>query len=315
MENSIRFSVVIPLYNKENYVEATLKSVLNQRYENFEILIVNDCSTDSSLEKVNSFIDKRIKIIQHPINKGLSASRNTGIQNATADYVAFIDADDLWKPTFLEKMNSLIGTYQNQTSVFASTYEITFGEERKVMFPFPLLGINSEGIIQNFFSTSLGYNYYCMSSICANKKLFDDIGYFDERINYSEDVDFNIRLNLKHKVAFINEPLATLNFISENQITHSKLSGKVIPDYDFYEDQNPNNKELKKYLDFHRYVKAKLLKMENNNDGFKKLKSRIDTKNLNWKQKLLLRLPQFVLKTIYVSKRKLLQKGINVSSY
>jgi glycosyltransferase involved in cell wall biosynthesis len=315
MENSIRFSVVIPLYNKENYVEKTLKSVLEQHFKNFELLIVNDCSTDKSLERVKEFTDPRIKIIQHPKNKGLSASRNTGIKNASADYVAFIDADDLWKPTFLEKMNALIDAYKDQASVFASTYEITFGEEKKVTFPFPLLEINSEGIINHFFSSSLGYNYYCMSSICAKKSLFDEIGYFDERINYSEDVDFNIRLNLKHKVALINEPLATLNFISENQITHSKLSGKVIPDYNFYENQNPNNKELKKYLDFHRYVKAKLLKMENDKEGFEKLKSRIDPKNLNWKQKLLLHLPQFMLKTIYVSKRTLLQKGVNVSSY
>ncbi|MEZ4875067.1 MAG: glycosyltransferase family 2 protein [Flavobacteriaceae bacterium] len=315
MENSVLFSVIIPLYNKENYVIKTLESVLGQSFTNFEVIIVNDCSTDESLQKAKSFKDPRIRIIEHPENKGLSASRNTGIKNAGADYLAFIDADDVWKPSFLQKIKQLIERYGKDASVFASTYEITFGNGKTVTFPFPKLGIHDEGIIEDFFSSSLGYNYYCMSSICAKKSLFEAIGYFDETINYSEDVDFNIRLNIRYKVALINEPLATLQFISENQITQSKLTGKVIPNYDLYEDQNPTHKSLKRYLDFHRYVKAKILKMENDWEGYKKLKSRIDPKNLNWKQQLLLLLPPFFLKAIFVSKRILLRKGVNVSSY
>ena len=98
-----RFSVVIPLYNKENFIEKTMHSLLNQTYLDFEILVVNDCSTDASAAIVKRFDDRRIQIIQHPINKGLSASRNTGIRSAKASYVAFLDADDLWKPLKLEK--------------------------------------------------------------------------------------------------------------------------------------------------------------------------------------------------------------------
>ena len=310
-----RFSVVIPLYNKENFIEATLKSVSEQSFQDFEILVVNDCATDTSLEVVKSVTDPRIRVIQHKKNKGLSASRNTGIRNASAPYIAFLDADDLWKPNFLEAMNHLIEKFGDTASLFASTYEIILSNGKKTTLPFPKLEVTQEGIIPRFFETSLGYNYYCMSSICAKKSLFEDVGYFDEKINYSKDVDFNIRVNLKHQVALLNEPLVTLNFVSENQITQSHLKGKVIPDYQFYEVQNPNHKALKKYLDFHRYVKAKLLKMEHAQGPYRQLKSEIDFNNLNWKQRLLLRLPSAVLKLIFKGKRFLLKNGVNVSSY
>ena len=98
----VYFSVVIPLYNKEAYVAKTLNSVLNQTYRNFEVIIVNDCSTDNSLDVVKAARDHRIKIIEHSENKGLSASRNTGINAATHLYIAFLDADDYWDSTYLE---------------------------------------------------------------------------------------------------------------------------------------------------------------------------------------------------------------------
>ena len=108
-----KFSIVIPLYNKENYIAETLQSVIEQTFKDFEIIIVNDCSTDKSLETVSDFKDPRINIINHNINSGLSASRNTGIKNAEANYITFLDADDLWKPTFLEKINFLIENYSD----------------------------------------------------------------------------------------------------------------------------------------------------------------------------------------------------------
>ena len=114
----IQFSVVIPLYNKEKYVEQTLKSVVGQTYQNFEVVIVNDCSTDNSVDVVKDIDDHRIKIIEHSENKGLSASRNTGINAATYPYIAFLDADDYWDSTYLETILSLIKEYPDE-SVFA----------------------------------------------------------------------------------------------------------------------------------------------------------------------------------------------------
>lgn len=97
-----KVSVIIPVYNVEKYVAATIQSVLSQTYENFEILIVDDGSPDKSIEVCKLFKDSRIKII-HQLNRGLAGARNTGIRHASGDYLAFLDADDIWLPEKLEK--------------------------------------------------------------------------------------------------------------------------------------------------------------------------------------------------------------------
>lgn len=88
-------SVVIPLYNKDKQIAKTLYSVLKQTYPNFEVIVVNDGSTDNSLSEVSKISDSRIRLICQE-NKGVSAARNRGIQEAKSDYIAFLDADDEW---------------------------------------------------------------------------------------------------------------------------------------------------------------------------------------------------------------------------
>jgi glycosyltransferase involved in cell wall biosynthesis len=95
-------SIVVPVYNAEQYVAETLKSVLAQTYQNFEVIIVDDGATDRSLEICQRFDDPRIKII-HQKNRGLAGARNTGIRHATGDYIGFLDADDIWLPNKVEK--------------------------------------------------------------------------------------------------------------------------------------------------------------------------------------------------------------------
>lgn len=95
------FSIIIPLYNKADYVAETLRSVLNQTYNYYEVIVVNDSSTDNSLEIVSSFHDKRIHVYTKK-NEGVSAARNYGIMHAKHDYIAFLDADDIWDIDYLE---------------------------------------------------------------------------------------------------------------------------------------------------------------------------------------------------------------------
>jgi len=96
------FSIIIPLYNKEEYIERAIKSILNQTYQNFEIIIVNDGSNDGGEKKAASFDDKRIKVINQQ-NQGVSSARNTGANIANYEFLAFLDADDIWKKDNLEK--------------------------------------------------------------------------------------------------------------------------------------------------------------------------------------------------------------------
>ena len=115
------FTVIIPLYNKENFIENTLKSVLNQNFTDFEVIIINDGSTDKSEEKVFRFKDSRILYFLKS-NEGVSATRNFGIEKANAQYIAFIDADDYWYPDFLQEMYRYITLFPEQ-KVFSSAIE------------------------------------------------------------------------------------------------------------------------------------------------------------------------------------------------
>ena len=100
------FSIIIPLYNKEKFIENTIQSVLGQSFEDFELIVVNDGSTDTSLELVNKLKDKRIKTYSIS-NAGVSKARNFGIQKATSKLIVFLDADDLWKNNHLQELYNL----------------------------------------------------------------------------------------------------------------------------------------------------------------------------------------------------------------
>lgn len=96
-------SIVVPVYNVENFIETTIKKVQEQTYENWELLLVDDCSQDKSLEKINRFLaDGKVQLIQQPYNQGAARARNRGVQEARGRYLAFLDADDIWEPKKLE---------------------------------------------------------------------------------------------------------------------------------------------------------------------------------------------------------------------
>ena len=115
-------SIIMPNYNSEKYVEATIKSVLSQTYQNWELLFVDDCSTDSSLEIVRAFSDDRIRILSMEENGGAALARNKAIENANGRWIAFLDSDDLWVPEKLEKQ---IAYMQNKGISFSYTdYEV-----------------------------------------------------------------------------------------------------------------------------------------------------------------------------------------------
>jgi GT2 family glycosyltransferase len=170
-------------------------------------------------------------------------------------------------------------------------------------------------LVPNFFEVNLGKPIYFPGSLCVSKTVFDEIGYFDEKITFSEDVDFNIRANLKFKLAYSPEALVIYTMLSENQITNSSVKNKVFPDFTSYELIAKQNRYLKKYLDFHRYIFGRKFKAENDIERFKKIKSEINFENLNYKQKLLLFLPNSIIKLIFSIKQFFIKKGVMVSSY
>ena len=126
MQSTPFFSVVIPLYNKELYIKETLKSVLNQTFGNFEIIIINDGSTDKSFEIAKSFNDIRLKFFEKE-NQGLSASRNVGISLSKGKVIALLDADDIWHENFLESIYNLYITFPEAT-VYGTDYQEKYSD-------------------------------------------------------------------------------------------------------------------------------------------------------------------------------------------
>ena len=119
MKNKVRFSVIIPLYNKEVSIASTIQSVLNQTYDDFELIVVNDGSTDKSREVIADIADSRIRIIDKE-NGGVSGARNRGIREANNEWITFLDGDDRWDANYLSLMNGLIEVYPDY-KFFASS--------------------------------------------------------------------------------------------------------------------------------------------------------------------------------------------------
>lgn len=307
------FSVIVPLYNKEKYIQNAIQSILNQSFSDFELLIVNDCSTDNSLLELEKINSDKIRIIHHEVNKGLAATRNTGIKNTQSDYITFLDADDEWCPDFLKSIHHLIHNFSD-AKIYATNYQEIW--DTTIKYPFN----GSENLVPdfkgylNFFKINLKQGIYCHGSVCFHKEVFEKVGYYNESIRNSEDLDFNIRANYHFQLAYDANPLMVYHMQTENQLTRINLKNKTIPDFDIYEDWSTNKPELKKYLDFERYVLGKRLK-KCGDVRWKKMLVSIDSQNLNWKQKILLKLPKVILLRIDDFKRFLLKYNFKISTY
>jgi len=308
----VQFSVVIPLYNKEAYVAKTLKSVVGQTYQNFEIIVVNDCSTDRSLGVVQVIDDSRIKIISHSENKGLSASRNTGINAATHPYIAFLDADDYWDSTYLETIFSIVKEYPNE-SVFATHYRENFNG--KFFIPKSNLPISSKGktfLVRDFFEINLGRLILTQSCIVVHKSVFKKVGYYDEDVTFAEDIDFYVRCFCTYNLAYYNDVCHTQNAAIFGSISNSVSHRKIFPKLHKYLNYSDS---LDKFINFYIYCIYRRLKNESARKEMRFYRKQIKYKSLSVLQVLFIYLPlPFYLFLIRI-KIRLLNKGYHISSY
>lgn len=203
------FSVIIPLYNKAPYIAKAIESVLGQTYRDFEVIVIDDGSTDQSLEAAKTFENKSITIISQP-NSGVSTARNNGVKLAKHPYICFLDADDWWHPTFLEEMKRLITDFPDAGIYGSGYYIVKNGQER----------IAPIGVPQGFEQGIIDYcevyaKTLCMPltsiSVVIPKHIFDEEKGFKSQLKFGEDFDLWIRIALKHKVILVNKPLAYYN--------------------------------------------------------------------------------------------------------
>lgn len=205
------FSVIIPLYNKEKSIGGTINSVLKQTYSTYELIIVNDGSTDDSLNIAKSYRDPRIKIITQR-NGGESSARNTGIKAAINDYIALIDADDQWDEGFLCHMEKLIKDFP-EASFFGCQIESVNGSKKSIINAMH----SKRGYIENYFTSQINGPVVWSSSVIIKRECFNEVGYFNTSYSRGGDLDMWVRLARKYKVAFEPIPLSRYILDSENR--------------------------------------------------------------------------------------------------
>lgn len=298
------FSVIIPLYNKASYIENAIESVFSQSCKSFELIIVNDGSTDNGLDivtKIKSEKYPEIVIIDQP-NKGVSSARNNGVKSARYEYIVFLDADDWWENSFLEEMKNLIIKFPDG-GIYGSSYYIVKNNSKKVAS----IGISPDfdyGVINYFqvYSRTLVMPLTSISVVIPKKIFIEEKG-FKKSLKLGEDFDLWLRIALKYDVVFINMPLANYNqdvdvynrgvakdkiFLPESYITFN-----LSP----YKSEELKNQDLKILLDKMRVLSLSRYRYQNAyKQEVMKVISEVDFQNVDRYYYYLYNLPYPVIK-------------------
>ena len=228
-------SVIIPTYNRAHLIVRAIQSVLNQTYQDFELIIVDDGSTDNTEEVIRKFQeqDKRVKYIRHEKNRGGSAARNTGIKNAKGEYIAFQDSDDEWLPEKLKKQMEVFKDAPSELGVVSTGYifiDELNGDTGKQFIPKKKGWIYEELLAGNCVGTT--------STILIKRKCFEKAGLFDENLPSCQDWEMWIRIAKGHQFDFIENPLVRY-YIHKNRITtdlENKIKGIKIVINKYFEE-------------------------------------------------------------------------------
>ena len=209
-------SVIIPTYNRGNLIKRAINSILNQTYQNIEIIVVDDCSNDNTEEVVKGINSSKIKYIKHEKNYGACRARNTGIENASGDYIAFLDSDDEWLSDKLEKQLKFMND-KDADIVICNFYYDKHGKKTLKIDKDHSEVIRKEEILAS--------NWVTTGSILVKKEVIMDINGFDESLARYQDWDLILRIMDKYTVYLLNEPLLILYF-QEVSITNSTSKKK-----------------------------------------------------------------------------------------
>ena len=204
-----KYSVIVPLYNKAPYVRKALESVMSQTYRNFELIIVDDGSTDNSgaicEDFLNSFTPSFLHSLILQANSGVAAARNNGVATSHGEFLCFLDADDWWKPTFLEEMDKLIAEYP-EAGVYCTNYIYYKPGKTHV-------ALNLSRGYMNYPEAYLNSKQMPIwtGATCMPRRVFDEMGGFPVGIKLGEDFLLWAKTALHYKVAFCEKPLAYYN--------------------------------------------------------------------------------------------------------
>lgn len=199
-----KVSVIIPTYNCEKYLANAIDSALQQTYQDFEVIIIDDGSSDGTKELVKKYVNNYSDKIHyvHQQNKGVSAARNNGIKIANGEYIAFLDADDLWISTKLMDQMKLLEKDRGLVLVFTDMQQT---EGTKILYEsflkekgyYPLIAAT------DFFSELVKKALIYTSTVVVKKQIFDEVGVFNETYKVGEDHDLWLRIAKRHRIGFL----------------------------------------------------------------------------------------------------------------
>ena len=266
----MRFSVIIPLYNKAPYVAKAIGSVLAQTFTDFDLIIIDDGSKDESYAVALKAIEGHGNChIYKQKNAGVSMARNIGVALSRGDYLCFLDADDWWAPTFLEEMSCFIEEFP-EAGIYGVNYTIVNETKHKTR-------IATIGVESGF---EKGYINYCKAyaktmympltsiSVAIPRFVFDEMKGFPKGVKLGEDFLLWIRIALKYKVVFLNHPLAYYNQDVESTGKGVRRQGYEPDSYmtfhfDQFEEAEKVNPDLKILLDRLRVYSLLRFRLEN----------------------------------------------------
>lgn len=249
----MKFSVVIPLYNKECYVARAIRSVFAQTYDDYELVVVDDGSSDGSLEVVQKEMEGRAgcRVVSQN-NSGVARARNHGVEMSRGEYICFLDADDWWESTFLEEMERLVLVCPDAGLYGTSFYLVKHGKRRVAP-----IGVE-RGFVEGYINYCQTYaRTLCMpitsSSVAVPRQVFLSIGGFREGISLGEDFDLWIRIALRHRVALVNKPLANYfqDMPSSRRATRRlhNPTHHMLWNLDYLEEEEGRNADYKLLID------------------------------------------------------------------
>ncbi len=309
MSTPLFFSIVVTVFNKEKDIYNTIQSVVNQNYIWFELIIVDDESTDDSRRIIESIKDERINYFQIR-HSGVSYARNYGVAKAKYDFIAFLDGDDIWKTNHLEELYKLTQKYPNG-KWFATAYETLFGNNQVQKMNVSLVKNNTDQLsgMYNYFRYSLSDSMAMTSAVCMKKEFFNNLGGFELDYDSGQDIDLWIKAGIRSDLCFSFKVTVVYNALGSNRITDKCNEGKRFCTYGDYGAEH-NNIDLKRFLNFYRYWHILKFKTTGMDNIVYIYKDRLDISMLTNKQKVLVVLPSYILKFMLKTKFLLEKAGI-----
>lgn len=307
------FSVVVPLYNKASHIENTIKSVLDQTFTDFEIIIINDDSTDESEAVARRFTDKRIQIF-HQKNQGVSVARNFGIEKSKGKLIAFLDADDYWFPNHLKELASLYHNFPN-CGIYCSRYNIKTAKNHFQIPYYKGIQQSFSGIVKDYFASNMPFRITWTSSLAIPKEILESFEGFTPGVTNGQDLELWTKIGVEYPVAITNTITAIYNNDISESLAKRNIASMTLMDFEQFKIAEKENPSLKKFLNVYRIEYGFKYYVSGDKDKSLFYLKDVDKQSISLKIRLLLKLPPVSLRLFLGLNKRLKRIGINFSVY